>query len=378
MHTLTAAADITPADPHNPFGNPTEEPGYSPDYRAVVPELGMAGCKLPLIPSLPEKAAIRRFVSLNCLILLFAFLLSASIATALQLAVRVVTELIDRQNAGELPQNYLKILAQYMQDSSIMTAINLISFFIGNLVAFRVGCLLTRMKTKDFFRTHGVTLPRLLLYMMTGLWIQLGASYLGKFLVPFLTKAGIPLAEQSISLNGSMMKLAVLAIYTCAVAPITEELLLRGVILKNACRVSQRFGILITAFIFGLMHENLQQFLFTFPLGILLGYITVRHNSLYPAMLVHITVNTANLLMLCGTEMLPKETFRTVMMIYTLSILLIGTVSALYLFMTQRLPDNMPHQSIRSARIAFTSPLLWVLIIVHIGMGVYQNMIGNP
>ena len=283
MHDSASSADLIPADPRSPFGNPTEEPDYSPDYRAIVPELGVAGCKLPLIPSLPEKASIRRYVSLNCLILLFAFLLASSISTALALTVRVIMELIDKQAVGELPQNYLQISSAYINDSAIGVSINLISFFFGNLIAFRVGCLLTRMKTKDFFHTHGVNATRILLYMLAGLWIQMITTYLANALIPFLSKAGIPLTVQTVTIGDSRLKLAGMILYTCAVAPITEELLMRGVILKNACRVSQRFGILITAFIFGLMHENLAQFLFTFPLGILLGYITIRHNSLIPA-----------------------------------------------------------------------------------------------
>ena len=371
------SADITPTDMHNPFHNPTEVPGYSPDYRAIVPELGIKGCKLPLIPSLPEKAAIRRFVSLNALILLFAFLLSASISTALQLIIRVVTELIDKQNIGELPQNYPSIFAQFMNNSTVAAAVNLISFFIGNFAAYRVGCALTRMKTSDFFRTRGVTAGRLLLYITAGLWIQFAATHLSDYLVTFLKRAGVPVAVSTVSLNGSMSKLALLILYTCIIAPITEELLIRGVVLKNACRVSQRFGILLTAFLFGVMHENVSQFLFAFPLGILLGAITVRHNSLYPAMLVHISVNAVNLLSLCGAEWLPGQTYRTVRMIYSLTVLLIGSAAVLYLFAAHRLPDNTPHQSIRSARVAFSSPLLWMLIFVHIGIGVYQSVIAG-
>lgn len=372
----TDPTDLIPADPAHPFANPTEEPDYSPDYRSIVPELDMQGSRLPLLPTLAEKNSIRRFVSLTCLILLFAFLIAASISTALTLGIRAVLQQIDGRAVGELPRNYSGIVSQYMDDSSLSIGITLLSFFIANLIAFRTGCALTHMKMKDFFHTHGVSLPRLLLYMLTGLQIQVVTGYIAEWVTAFLNKAGYSVYAAEITLQkNNLTQLALTALYTVVAAPITEELLMRGITQKNLSRVSQRFGILMTAFLFAVMHENLQQFLFTFPLGILLGYITVRHNSVLPAIVVHITVNLANMLMLCGETYLPAATMNTVEMIYTLGVLGLGSACAVYLFATQRLPDQTPYQSIRSLRVAMGSPVIWLLIAAHVGMAVLNVMI---
>ena len=371
------STDLIPEDPAHPFANPTEEPDYSPDYRAIVPELEIAGSRLPLLPSLAEKQAIRRYVSLTCLILLFAFLIAMSISTALNLILRFVMQQIDGSAVGELPQNYAHIITQYMSDSSLSIGVTLAAFFIANLLAYRTGCALTHLKTGDFFHTRGLNLPRMLLYMAVGLQIQCVTAYLSDWVTAFLKRADVPVAVQSFTLKqGSMTQLALTVLYTCVAAPITEELLLRGVVQKNLSRVSQRFGILMTAFLFALMHENLQQFLFTLPLGVLLGYITVRHNSLYPAILVHITVNAANMLMLCGNTYLSAGLMIDVQLIYTVAVLIIGTACAVYLFTTQRLPDATPYQSIRGMRVAARSPVLWLLIAVHLGTAVYQCLFG--
>lgn len=375
MHHAYESADITPTDMQNPFCNPTEEPGYTPDYRAIVPELGVAGCKLPLIPTLPEKAAIRRYISLISLVLLFAFLLAASISTALEITVRAVMQHIDAKAVGDLPQNYPRILTQYMKDSSIGIGINTVAFLCANLIAFRVGCLLTKVRTKDLFRTHGMTVGRVMLYILIGLWIQLVTGLLASWVVSFLARAGIRTVSPSFSLGSSAMKIGLTALYTCVIAPVTEELLMRGVILKNASRVSQRFGILLTAFLFSIMHENLPQFLFTFPLGILLGYITIRHNSLYPAILVHMAVNLSNFLSICASEYLPESAARIAALSYSAAAAVFGLIALIYLLATQRLPDQMPHQSIRAGRVAVTSPLLWVLVAVHVGMWVYLTLV---
>ena len=200
--------------------------------------------------------------------------------------------------------------------------------------------------------------------------------FAGEGIVTLFDRLSIPLYMPEMSAGTDPLKICCLVLYGCIVAPVTEELLMRGFALKNLSRVSQRFGILCSAFLFGVMHENLPQFVFTFPLGILLAYITIRHNSLLPAVLLHMAVNTAGVLMELLHSFYPMQE-RTVSMVYMLTILALGSICFLYLIATERLPDNTPHQSTRTLRVAVTSPLLWVLIGVHIAasvMGAYLNI----
>ena len=183
------------------------------------------------------------------------------------------------------------------------------------------------MPKGQYFRLRGLTAARTVSYIMLGLWIQMLAGYAGEWVTKFLRAAGVPVYAPDISLDGSLSKTALLVLYVCILAPVTEELLLRGFALKNLSRVSQRFGILMTALLFALMHENLPQFLFTFPLGILLAYITVRHDSVTPAIITHICVNSAAMLLEAGRLYLPGRTFRKADMICKLFVLLLGTVS---------------------------------------------------
>lgn len=357
--------DIFPVDPQNPFRNPTEEPEYSPDYRETVPEIAMPDSKLPLLPAHAEVKFIRRWFNLTFFTLLFAFFTSSTIYVALQMIISVVLRQIDLRRLDTLPQNYFLIVEQYLSDSAIQPALTLIAFLCGNVIAFLIGCNLTNLHVRDFFKLRGLRTPRMALYIVIALWIQLITSLLADALTAFLERAGVSLYTPSFSLHGSALRILMLVLYTCIIAPITEELLLRGVVLKNFSRVSQRFAILLSALLFGIMHENLMQFLFTFPLGILLAYITIRHNSLTPAIITHIAVNSLGMLFEYGSTVLPQATYRTANMLYQLAILLLGTIAFGYMALTERLPDQTPHQSIRSMRIAGTSLLFWVLIAVH-------------
>lgn len=362
-------SEICPIDPRNPFRNPTEEPGYTPDYREILPDLDMPESRLTLFPSRAERSRIRRAFSMVFLTMLFDLLLAASVFVLIQLIVTTFLQQRDLRELGTLPQNYPQIVQRFFSDSSISYAGNLIAFLTANLFAVLVGCKLTNLKARDFFRLREYSLPRGMTYIFIGLWIQMLAELAAQYLIPLLQTAGIPIYVPAVETGGTWMRTAMLVLYSCLIAPVTEELLMRGVVLKNLSRVSQRFGILLSALLFGIMHENLAQFLFTFPLGILLGYITVRHNSLTPAIFVHIAVNSASVILSLCSRMLDQSVFRIVNISYTLGVLAIGSVAALYLFTTERLPEQTPHQSLRCGRIAAGSPLLWILVGVHLLTG---------
>ena len=367
-----AFADLYPEDPRAPFANPTEEPDYSPDYRMIAPELDTPQSYLPLLPSPNEATRIRRFFSLTFLTMIFGFLAAMTVHTALSLLISVILQQVDLRAVGELPQNYSSIRSLYFNDSSLSYAVTLISFLIGNLTAFLVGCKLTGIRTRDCFRTRALRAPNLISYMLLGLWIQLVTGHLAQWVQILMKQLGVRSFAPQITVSGSMHRTAVLALYCCVVAPVTEELLMRGLVLKNLCRVSQRLGIVLSALLFAVMHENVPQMLLAFPLGVLLAYITIRHNSVTPAICVHICVNTVEFLMQLGNEYLPTRTFSTVNMVYTLGILLIGAVIFSLTLLTERLPVPTPHQSMRGWRIVCSSPLFWLLLVIHGGAALYQ------
>ena len=92
--------------------------------------------------------------------------------------------------------------------------------------------------------------------------------------------------------------------WTQVLAPIFEEVLFRGVILGLCLqRYTVRTAIIISSVLFGLWHfKNIvytgpdlslyQQMIYTTIFGLLLAWITVRLQSLWPAVLLHYANNT--------------------------------------------------------------------------------------
>lgn len=88
------------------------------------------------------------------------------------------------------------------------------------------------------------------------------------------------------------------------VAPIAEELLFRGLIQKYVGKFFHEImdkgadlcTVLFQALLFGIYHGNMIQGIYAFVLGILLGFLAVRFNSLIPGIIFHIAINTSILL----------------------------------------------------------------------------------
>lgn len=73
-------------------------------------------------------------------------------------------------------------------------------------------------------------------------------------------------------------------------APISEELLFRGLLLRSMESYGKKFAIFATALLFGLFHGNLSQAPYAFCVGLVLGYVTVEYNIGW-AMVLHMFNN---------------------------------------------------------------------------------------
>jgi uncharacterized protein len=82
-------------------------------------------------------------------------------------------------------------------------------------------------------------------------------------------------------------------ISTCILAPVLEEMLFRGVLLRSFLVQHTRWAaISFSALFFGAAHLNLYQFILAFALGLLLGWLFERSRSLIPCIALHAAVNT--------------------------------------------------------------------------------------
>ena len=79
-------------------------------------------------------------------------------------------------------------------------------------------------------------------------------------------------------------------LYTSISAPITEELLFRGLIMRSMRPYGRKFAILTSAFLFGIFHGDCTQIPFAFTVGLILGYVAMEYHITW-AMLLHMINN---------------------------------------------------------------------------------------
>lgn len=98
-----------------------------------------------------------------------------------------------------------------------------------------------------------------------------------------------------------------LAFLTSALLPaFAEELLFRGLLLQAfRRRLGDRWALWLTALLFSILHLSLQGFGVLLVIGLFLAGLTLRYESLWPAVLFHGLYNTAAIL-LNGLKALPS------------------------------------------------------------------------
>lgn len=80
--------------------------------------------------------------------------------------------------------------------------------------------------------------------------------------------------------------------------PIFEEILFRGLIFGELRKIMKvRIALVIQAVLFGVMHFNVIQSSYAIIIGLLLGFVYYRSNSIIAPMIVHITINASSVIL---------------------------------------------------------------------------------
>lgn len=77
------------------------------------------------------------------------------------------------------------------------------------------------------------------------------------------------------------LSLMSIAVYSCLWGPVVEEVAFRGVILTSLKRYGKIFAIVTSSLFFALLHGNLSQGVFTFGLGLVLGYAACEFSLIW-------------------------------------------------------------------------------------------------
>ncbi len=83
-----------------------------------------------------------------------------------------------------------------------------------------------------------------------------------------------------------------IAVLSTAVLPaVLEEIVVRGIVMQPLRRFGDKFAIVASALIFGIMHGNMVQIPYTVVAGLFMGYLAIATGSLWPSIILHFINN---------------------------------------------------------------------------------------
>ena len=87
------------------------------------------------------------------------------------------------------------------------------------------------------------------------------------------------------------VSLWMIALIMVICAPVIEEYVFRKLIVERAIRYGEGTAVLLSGFMFGLFHGNLNQFVYAFVLGVFLAYLYVKTGNLKITIAIHMMIN---------------------------------------------------------------------------------------
>ena len=154
---------------------------------------------------------------------------------------------------------------------------------------------LTKNKLRDTFKFFGykkISAKAVLISIGIGVIVYFLNVFVATFFNVLLAFFGYSSTSSSITPSSYPFWLFLVNVLVSAVLPgICEETAHRGLLLKGLSGHGQRFALIMSSLLFGLMHMNIDQFFYATLIGILVGYLALICDSIYPAMLIHFMNN---------------------------------------------------------------------------------------
>lgn len=118
-------------------------------------------------------------------------------------------------------------------------------------------------------------------------FLMIAGSLLGNILSALLSGGTAENALNDYAMDTNPLKI----LFMVVLAPLLEEYVCRKQIIDRTLRYGEKTAVVLSAAVFGLLHQNLFQFFYAFALGLVFGYIYTRTGRLRYTVILHAIVN---------------------------------------------------------------------------------------
>ncbi|MGN0473972.1 MAG: type II CAAX prenyl endopeptidase Rce1 family protein, partial [Acutalibacteraceae bacterium] len=166
-----------------------------------------------------------------------------------------------------------------------------LSAIVGNLIPSSLHGRKWKIKFLDPFKGDKLKPGFIACATITALGLNFIWGMIYNLVSYYMTPEGSSTAYEGYTqYNTPPVALWLMVIWTCVIAPITEEYMFRGILMRTLSKYGATFGIVASALMFGLMHGNLAQTPMTFMIGLVMGYTAAKSGNIRQAIFIH-TVN---------------------------------------------------------------------------------------
>ena len=166
---------------------------------------------------------------------------------------------------------------------------------LGSAVVFTALMHFKNLRYRDLFHSAPSSPAATLFVLTPAIVLTIPALILAMSAVSEVMVRIFPLSSWEVAMFAEMSSGSLAAIIgACILAPMLEEMLFRGIILRSFLHQYSKWSAIVgSATLFGFAHMNLYQFVVAFVLGIVSGWLYERSASLLPCIALHAAYNTS-------------------------------------------------------------------------------------
>lgn len=195
-----------------------------------------------------------------------------------------------------------KSIGEFNSDVVYEILAAIVYFLSFSAAAFILRRMIKNLPTSRPIYTSFKVSKLFALFIVAIIAVNFTLAYLNTFILTSLSPSfASDVASSTSEIEGrphsEVVVFFVLSIISTAIVPaLCEEYLFRGAILSNLLPFGKSTAIIGSAFLFGLMHQNPMQILYTTLMGVVIGYVYVKTKSIWACVIIHFVNNFVTVL----------------------------------------------------------------------------------
>ena len=215
-------------------------------------------------------------------------------------------------------------------DTTSLLLLDVLASIVGLFIVGLFYCWFSKTSLGDVIKIKWVKLSLAVPLVLVALTVSFTADYLTDLLqnsfAVFGVENNVNLSVESHTLIENIVNIVAVSV----IPPLVEEFLFRGVVLGKLRFFGDAFALFLSSALFAIMHGNIIQIPFAFIVGLVLAFLTIKTNSLLPAMVVHFIVNFRSVIIsiLLDNKAIDENVLNNIYLVSLFVVFVLGIISA--------------------------------------------------